>query len=43
MPKEYPWEQKDYVTFSEKAKAKKNVKALEKQTNEVLFRSYLCI
>lgn len=42
MPKESPWEQQDYVTFSEKATGK-NAKALEKQTNEALFGSYLCI
>lgn len=37
MPKQYPWEQYDYVTSSEKAKGKKSAKTLEKQTNEVLI------
>lgn len=42
MPKEHPLEQQDYVTFSEEAKGKKNVKTLEKQDSKLLFGNYLC-
>lgn len=43
MPKEYPWEQQDYITFFEKAKGQKNAKTLEKQNSKLLFGSDLCI